>query len=574
MGDSVRGHQARHAHGRQPDNMLRQRMRKTPCVSVRTASAASAACAARRSAAARQRKALRHRPHSVAKDEDTSSAAEDEYTSADVDNVAKSGALVRSTQSLGSVDLDLEDVLVCPNLWSTLKPYTSPLEGHPSGGGFVSNEDRVAISSLFHGSRDSIGANCGGAAIYDAQDDVCIPISPWAYRSGARKVIYFRPSQVKAAVVTCGGLCPGLNDVVRGVVHTLYQYGVKDGNVLGVRYGFRGFYSYENPPIKLTMRDVDGIQRKGGTTLGTSRGGADMDKIVDSIQERGINMVFVIGGNGGNAGAVALQRKCAERSYPCAVIGVPKSIDNDILVIDKTFGFDTACQEAVKAINAAYVEASSAFRGVGLVKLMGRQSGFIAVQSSLASGEVDVCLIPESSFDLEGRHGLLAHIDRVVESNGYCVVVVAEGAYQDKLAEGSSETDLSGNPILEDVGQYLRAAIKKHFDGKERKKVDLKYIDPTYMIRAVETNTSDKIYCYILAQGAVHAAFAGFTGVTVGVVNTHAAYFPIDLIVSAPQKVDTKGKLWQRLTSATNQPNFTVDSFCEDGMSAVGECVQ
>ena len=281
-----------------------------------------------------------------------------------------------------------------------------------------------------------------------------------------------------------------------------------------------------------------------------------MDKICDSIEERGVNMVFVIGGNGGNAGAAALQRKCAERDYPCAVIGVPKSIDNDILVIDKTFGFGTACQEAVKAINAAFVEASSAFRGVGLVKLMGRQSGFIALQSSLASGEVDVCLIPELDFDLHGDRGLLAHIERTIEQKGYCVVVVAEGAYQDKMSNLVGGNDASGNPILEDVGRYLRHEIKAYFSEGARKKIDLKYIDPTYMIRAVETNTSDKIYCYVLAQGAVHAAFAGFTGVTVGMVNTHTAYFPIDLIVSTTRQVDTYGKTWQRLLSATNQPDL------------------
>ena len=216
----------------------------------------------------------------------------------------------------------------------------------------------------------------------------------------------------------------------------------------------------------------------------------------------------------------------------------------------------TACQEGVKAINAAYVEASSAFRGVGLVKLMGRQSGFIAMNSSLASGEVDVCLIPETKFDLEGEAGLLSHIERTLEQKGHCVVVVAEGAYQDEISN-ISEKDASGNPVLEDVGRYLRDEIKRYFSSdKGRKSVDLKYIDPTYMIRAVETNTSDKIYCYVLAQGAVHAAFAGFTGVTVGMVNTHTAYFPIDLIVSSARRVDIGGKTWQRLMSATMQPSL------------------
>ena len=473
----------------------------------------------------------------------------------------KSQSMAQSATPLGSYEADLEDVLQCNNLWDVLKPIPSPFQTDcHMNKGFVSNKDRVAISSLFHGSRDSIGANCGGASIYDAQEEVCIPISAWAYRSGGRKDIYFNPKTVRAAIVTCGGLCPGLNDVVRGIVQTLYQYGVKEGNVLGVRYGFKGFYSYEHQPVVLTNREVDGIQRKGGTLLGTSRGGADMDKIADSIEERGVNMVFVIGGNGGNAGAGALQRKCAERNYPCAVIGVPKSIDNDILVIDKTFGFDTACQEGVKAINAAYVEASSAFRGVGLVKLMGRQSGFIALQSSLASGEVDVCLIPETKFELHGPGGLLSHIERTLEMKGHCVVVVAEGAYQEEMSCMEGNKDASGNPILEDVGRYLKDEIKQYFSGEcSKKKVDLKYIDPTYMIRAVETNTSDKIYCYVLAQGAVHAAFAGFTGVTVGMVNTHTAYFPIELIVSSARKVDVYGKQWQRLLSATMQPDLLND---------------
>merc|ERR1712072_18178 len=193
--------------------------------------------------------------------------------------------------------------------------------------------------------------------------------------------------------------------------------------------------------------------------------------------------------------------------------------------------------------------------GVGLVKLMGRQSGFIALNSSLASGEVDICLIPETKFELHGECGLLRHIERTLENKGHCVVVVAEGAYQEEISN-ISEKDASGNPILEDVGRYHRNEIKTYFSDKDRKKVDLKHIDPTYMIRAVETNTSDKIYCYVLAQGAVHAAFAGFTGVTVGIVNTHTAYFPIDLIVSSARRVDVMGKTWQRLLSATMQPSL------------------
>lgn len=215
---------------------------------------------------------------------------------------------------------------------------------------------------------------------------MCIPLPPWAVRAGARSQIYFNPAQTKAAIVTCGGLCPGLNDVVQSMVNKLSDYGVPEGNILGVQYGFRGFYSKSSKPIVLTKRVVDGIHLQGGTLLGTSRGGADIDRIVKAIDMQGIDIVFVVGGNGGNAGASAIDKRCREKGVVCSVIGVPKSIDNDILLIDKCFGFDTAVEEAQRALLAAKTEASSACRGIGLVKLMGRESGFIATEASLASG--------------------------------------------------------------------------------------------------------------------------------------------------------------------------------------------
>ena len=449
---------------------------------------------------------------------------------------------------------DLEDVIEVDNLWDVLAPRPSPL----GGGGvderlFVSNGDRVAVQALVHGSADSMGAGCPGASVYDVAQDVCVPVEPWAMRSGPRREVYFDPREVQAAVVTCGGLCPGLNDVVKGLVNTLETYGVPRGNVIGVRYGFQGFYKTDTPPVILSRAEVAGIQHDGGTVLGTSRGGSDTNKIVDAIQNRKINMVFVVGGNGGNAGAAALQAECKRRAYPCAVVGIPKSIDNDILLIDKTFGFDTAVGEAVKAINAAYVESTSAYRGVGVVKLMGRQSGFIATYATLASGEVDLCMIPELQYTIHGPGGVLEFVEATVARKGHCNIVVAEGALQDQLKHDTA-TDLSGNPILECPGLYLRGELKAHFQQPGREKVDLKYIDPSYMIRSVETNTADKIFCIQLAQGAVHAAFAGFTGITVGVVNNHTAYLPIGLVVSAPRVVDPEGKSWQRVLSITGQP--------------------
>lgn len=460
-----------------------------------------------------------------------------------------------------------DEVLEVPSLRAKLEARPSPFKTHNNfGGGFVSDLDRVALNSMRFGSPSSAGATCMNIAAAPAGDasngrnwmegsseQLCVPLPPWAVRAGARDEIYYDPKHVTAAIVTCGGLCPGLNDIVQSVVNKLTDYGVPDGNILGIRYGFRGFYDRVDKPIVLTKKSVDGIQLQGGTILGTSRGGADIKEIVKRIDMWGIDMLFVVGGNGGNAGANAIQELCQESDVNCSVIGVPKSIDNDILLIDKCFGFDTAVEEAQRALLAAKVESSSARKGVGIVRLMGRQSGFIAMQASMASGVVDACLIPEVPFQLQGDHGLLAYLGRVLEEKGHCVLCVAEGAGQELLEDQSHNggTDASGNPILKDIGLFLKAEIKAHF-----KDADIKYIDPTYMIRAIPTTSNDRIYCKILAHNAVHAAFAGFTGVTVGLVNTHYVYLPIPVIIQAPRRVDPRGKMWNRLRAAIGQPNF------------------
>jgi 6-phosphofructokinase 1 len=387
-------------------------------------------------------------------------------------------------------------------------------------------------------------------------------LPPWALRAGARETIYHDPAHVTAAIVTCGGLCPGLNDVIAGLVSRLEDYGVPEGNILGIKYGFRGFYDKNNRPVALTKKSVDTIHLQGGTILGTSRGGANIKEIVKRLDMWGVDMLFVVGGNGGNAGANAIYQKCEEAGVVCNVIGVPKSIDNDILLIDRCFGFDTAVEEAQRALMAARTEAASARHGIGIVKLMGRQSGFIAVQASLASGVVDACLIPEVPFRLSGPKGLFGHIRRVLDAKGYCVVCVAEGAGQELLDEANSSagganggprggTDASGNPILQDVGVFLRDACKREF-----RDADVKYIDPSYIIRSIPTSSNDRIYCKILAHNAVHGAFAGFTGVTVGLVNTHYCYLPIPVIIQAPRRIDPRGRMWNRLRAAIGQLDF------------------
>jgi len=463
-----------------------------------------------------------------------------------------------------------DSVLEVPDIRPRLVAQPSPFVAHNNfGGGFVSDLDCVALNSIKFASPDSAGCSlatqdCVVASsalhgispstpnlIEASMEQVGMSLPPWAVRAGARKQIYFDPQQVTAAIVTCGGLCPGLNDVVAGIVNKLTTYGVQEGNILGIRYGFRGFYDPNIKPIVLTAENVDGVQLEGGTILGTSRGGANIKEIVKRIDMWGIDMLFVVGGNGGNAGANAINAMCQQHEVSCCVVGVPKSIDNDILLIDKCFGFDTAVEESQRALLAAKVEASSARRGIGLVKLMGRQSGFIAVQASMASGVVDAVLIPEVSFKLNGPTGLMAYLDEVMHKKGHCVVCVAEGAGQDVLDDGSGGKDASGNPILKDIGMYLRSELKKSFPD-----ADIKYIDPTYMIRAIPTTSGDRIYCKILAHNAVHAAFGGYTGLTVGLVNTHYCYLPIPVIIQAPRRVDPRGKAWNRLRATIGQPNF------------------
>eukprot|EP00854_Cymbomonas_tetramitiformis_P014507 gene14507-17148_t len=307
---------------------------------------------------------------------------------------------------------------------------------------FVSSSVDVSLSGL---------RVAGGLPIVtDFQGMTCIPLPSWGMRAGPRETIYFNPKTVKAAIVTCGGLCPGLNDVVRSLVANLEDYGVgstPQSIIYGIRYGFAGFLRPEHPPIRLSSKRVDGIQFQGGTILGTSRGYADINAIVDKLEELEINQLFVVGGNGGNKGANAIHLECCQRGLAIAVIGIPKSVDNDILLIDRCFGFDTAVQEAMRVIHAAKVEAKSALHGVGLVKLMGRSSGFIAMAASSCSSEADLVLIPELDFELFGRKGAMTHLSKVMAKKGHAVVVVAEGAGQNFLGS-SGRCDDSGNPIL------------------------------------------------------------------------------------------------------------------------------
>ena len=426
------------------------------------------------------------------------------------------------------------------------------LEKHPSpfarggalwdwgyGQHFIDNRETVGLNPL-----KTVEAN-------DVVEDSAY-LDECAVRAGAREVIYYNPKKVKAAIVTCGGLCPGLNNVIKQITVTLEDYGVEE--ILGIKYGFRGFFEKQSEleaPIKLTSAVVDDISDIGGSILGSSRGGSDTSAIVNEIEAMEIDMLFIIGGNGSHAGALAIDKLCRERGLSTSVIGVPKTIDNDILLLDRTFGFQTAVDEAVKAIRSAKIEARSADNGIGLVRLMGRQSGFIAMHAALASGSTDVCLIPEIECHLDGQGGIIAHIERVLEKQSHCVVVCAEGAGQEQLGS-LGETDASGNPILVNFAKYLQSRIKESVRG-----ADVKYIDPTYMVRATPTNASDAVYCSILGQSAVHAAFAGLSAVTVGMVCGHYVYLPIEPVIAAARTVDPNGRMFERLRFAIGQPTFS-----------------
>uniref|UniRef100_A0A0E0HAQ2 ATP-dependent 6-phosphofructokinase n=1 Tax=Oryza nivara TaxID=4536 RepID=A0A0E0HAQ2_ORYNI len=433
----------------------------------------------------------------------------------------------------------LEDVPHLTDYLPNLPSFPNPLQNHPAYSVvkqyFVNADDTVAKKIVVH------KGSARGTHFR---------------RAGPRQRVFFQPDEVSAAIVTCGGLCPGLNTVIRELVCGLHDmYGVT--SVVGIEGGYRGFYARNT--VELTPRSVNGIHKRGGTVLGTSRGGQDTGKIVDSIQDRGINQVYIIGGDGTQKGAATIHAEVQRRGLKCAVVGVPKTIDNDIAVIDRSFGFDTAVEEAQRAINAAHVEAESAENGVGVVKLMGRNSGFIAMYATLASRDVDLCLIPESPFYLEGKGGLLEFAEKRLRENGHMVIVVAEGAGQDVIARSmrlADAHDASGNKVLLDVGLWLCAKIKDHFKKKANFPITLKYIDPTYMIRAVPSNASDNVYCSLLAHSAIHGAMAGYTGFTVAPVNGRHAYIPFYRITEKQNKVVITDRMWARVLCSTNQPCF------------------
>ncbi|MBN1982126.1 MAG: ATP-dependent 6-phosphofructokinase [Chitinivibrionales bacterium] len=371
--------------------------------------------------------------------------------------------------------------------------------------------------------------------------------------AGPREKIYFDPTKVNAAVVTCGGLCPGLNAVVRAIVMCLwYRYGVR--RISGIQYGYRGFLpEFEFPTIELNPDAVIDIHNDGGTMLGSSRGYGDrITDIADCLERMNINMLFVIGGDGTQKGALALTQEAAKRNLKIAVVGVPKTIDNDLSYVQKSFGFETAVASAVAAVAGAHVEAHDAVNGIGIVKVMGRESGFIAAHTALAINDVNFVLIPEVPFDLYGYNGLFWHLRERLKDRNHAVILVAEGAGQELLAK-SNAVDASGNKKLSDIGIYLRDEISQYFK-QENMEINVKYIDPSYIIRSLPANPNDKLYCARLGTNAVHAAMTGKTGVLISLVHDCFVHVPMSMAVSKKNRIDPDSPLWRDVIETTGQP--------------------
>ncbi len=367
--------------------------------------------------------------------------------------------------------------------------------------------------------------------------------------AGPREKIFFDPATLNCGIVTCGGLCPGLNDVIRSIVLSLHHhYGVR--TIYGFPYGYEGLApNFGHQPVMLTPEVVSQINEMGGTILGSSRGNQGVSVMVDTLEHMQVGILFCIGGDGTQRGALAISDEARRRGLKLSVIGIPKTIDNDICYVQTTFGFETAVSEAKRATYAAHAEAASARNGIGLVKLMGRDSGFIAAFSALVDNEVNFCLIPEAPFTLDG---FLSALKKLLEQSGHAVIVVAEGAGQE-LFGATGERDASGNVIYGDIGIFLRDHIKEQFKriGME---INLKYIDPSYMIRSQQANPHDSAFCLLLGHNAVHAGMTGRTGMIVGFWNHQFTHVPTPLAVSQRMKIDPEGWLWSSILASTGQP--------------------
>jgi len=385
---------------------------------------------------------------------------------------------------------------------------------------------------------------------------------PFLEMAGPRKKLFHDPAQTRVAIITCGGLCPGLNNVIKGLVEVLtYDYGIR--KIFGIPYGYRGLNPhYGLTAIRLTPDSVDNIHENGGTVLGSSRGDQDTKIMVDTLSmQLDVNILFCIGGDGTLRGAQDIVKEISKRKGHISVVCIPKTIDNDLNLIDRTFGFETCVQSATEIIKSAHVEANGIPNGLGLVKVMGRDSGFIAAYASLASSVTNFCIIPEIPLVLDGPNGLFTALERRYRGKNHSVMVVAEGAGQN-LFKSSAAKDASGNVLKHDIGHLLVDKINTYFK-KNDKEINIKYIDPSYIIRSIPANSSDAIFCFQLAENAVHAAMAGKTDIVIGSFKGAFVLVPLDYVVSERKKIDTESALWHAVVGSTRQNDYFYDNSYE-----------
>ena len=432
-----------------------------------------------------------------------------------------------------------ENVLANPNAFNfEIQQLGEAIHANPSSREiFIDNAEKIVFSSQIKN--------------LNHQLKICNQL-PAFEKAGARKQIFHNPKSTRAAIITCGGLCPGLNNVIKGLVNVLEKdYGVK--NIVGIRYGYKGLTKASNhEPIQLNSTVVDQIHKQGGTILGSSRGNQDPDAMVDELQRRNINILFCIGGDGTLKGAQAIAEAANKRQANISIVGVPKTIDNDLGFVEKTFGFETSVQVASEIITSAHCEAEGAENGIGIVKLMGRDSGFITATASLANSVVDFCLIPETPFRFDGPDGICTAIHRRLEQNKHAVIVVAEGAGQDLFENSKKTIDASGNVLKDDIGELLKQEITAYFK-QINTPVSIKYLDPSYHIRSVSANAADAVFCHLLAEYAVHAGMSGKTNLVIGYWNNFFTHVPIHLATKERRMVDLDSALWRGVVSATQQ---------------------
>ena len=372
-------------------------------------------------------------------------------------------------------------------------------------------------------------------------------------KAGPRAKIFHTPAWSRAAILTAGGLCPGLNDVIKFLTLSLTRdYGIND--IYGIRYGYRGLNpAYNLTPVRLTPDIVDDIHDKGGSILGSSRGSEDVPMMVDSLKQLGINLLFCIGGDGTSRCAHDIALEVKKRQLPISIVAIPKTIDNDISFIDRTFGFSTAVRMAGEFVSGAHNEAQGAYNGLALIKVMGRDSGFIAAYTTLANPYINYCLIPEEPFSLDGGDGtkaLLPHLMERMNKKHHAVMIVAEGAGQNLFASKERQKDASGNILHNDIGLLLKDEIKRYFK-EHNVELNLKYFDLGYTIRSVRAEGEDAVFCATLAQSAAHAAMAGKTDVMVGHWAGAFTHVPIALATCKRKKLDLHTPLWNCVKSLT-----------------------